>query len=153
MLLVSACGSDEAPHDVSTPDSSISQARQESPTVAVASPSREPADAGQLPAPVATAVEADDPIEQPLPDAAMEPRADEIARTIELETQLSESVQAATAMLDPKQAQELLARADGWAQDGFGCPQGAGREACRQFNLRHLIKEIDNQMRGFKTEY
>lgn len=82
-----------------------------------------------------------------------QPGSHEIAATIELESQLNEIVSAATNLLDPVQSERLLSRTDKLMQDGFGCSEGPHQEACRQLNIRELINEIDNRMRGPGTEY
>lgn len=156
-LLLVGCSSEDAP---SAPVPTAQHAPQPAPQpvenkVAVVTPPVEPKSQAAPTQPAAEPVVepiSDDRLEQSTPPP-QEPRADEIARTIELETELSEIVQTASAMLDPDQAQALLSRADRWSQNGFDCPDGAGREACRQYNIRNLIKEIDNKMRGIKTEY
>ena len=82
-----------------------------------------------------------------------EPRADEVAQTMALESELTEIVAAASAKLDPEEAARLIGQVDQWLQRGFGCPDGPEKAVCQQFHLRSRIQEIDHRMRGYSTEY
>jgi len=84
---------------------------------------------------------------------SFEPTAQEIARTVELETELEQIVASAVENLEPQKAQILLQKVDQWNAQGYGCSEGPDKAACQQYHIRSRIREIDNRMRGLSTEY
>jgi len=93
-----------------------------------------------------------EPEYETLPESA-EPTAEEIARTVELETELEQLVAMALEALEPQQAELLLRKVDQWNQIGYGCSEGPDRAACQQYHIRSRIQELNNRMRGFSTEF
>jgi len=93
-----------------------------------------------------------EPVPENPPEVA-EPTAEEIARTVELETELEQLVAMALEALEPQQAELLLRKVDQWNQIGYGCSEGPDRAACQQYHIRSRIQELNNRMRGFSTEY